>query len=145
MLNNLFWLVPIGSILALGFAYYFFKQMMKADEGTDTMKKIALHVRTGAMAYLRQQYKVVTIVFLILTAIFAILAYGFKIQNPWVPFAFITGGFFSGLSGFFGMKTATYASAQGCQCCPEVVESRTYPGFQIRRRNGTCCCRFGTA
>ena len=68
MLNNLFWLVPIGSILALGFAYYFFKQMMKADEGTDTMKKIALHVRTGAMAYLRQQYKVVTIVFLILTA-----------------------------------------------------------------------------
>jgi K(+)-stimulated pyrophosphate-energized sodium pump len=112
MLNNLFWLVPIGSILALGFAYYFFKQMMKADEGTDTMKKIALHVRTGAMAYLRQQYKVVSIVFVILTAIFAILAYGFKIQNPWVPFAFITGGFFSGLSGFFGMKTATYASAR---------------------------------
>ncbi len=112
MLNNLFWLVPIGSILALGFAYYFFKQMMKADEGTDTMKKIALHVRTGAMAYLRQQYKVVTIVFVILTAIFAILAYGFKIQNPWVPFAFITGGFFSGLSGYFGMKTATYASAR---------------------------------
>ena len=112
MLNNLFWLVPMGSILALGFAYYFFKQMMKADEGTDTMKKIALHVRTGAMAYLRQQYKVVTIVFLILTAIFAVLAYGFKIQNPWVPFAFITGGFFSGLSGFFGMKTATYASAR---------------------------------
>ena len=111
MLNNLFWLVPIGSALALGFAYYFFKQMMKADEGTDMMKKIALHVRTGAMAYLRQQYKVVTIVFLILTAIFAILAYVLKIQNPWVPFAFITGGFFSGLSGFFGMKTATYASA----------------------------------
>ncbi len=112
MLNNLFWLVPIGSLLALGFAYYFFKQMMKADEGTDTMKKIALHVRTGAMAYLRQQYKIVGIVFVILTAVFAILAYGFKIQNPWVPFAFITGGFFSGLSGFFGMKTATYASAR---------------------------------
>ena len=112
MLNNLFWLVPIGSALALGFAYFFFKQMMKADEGTDTMKKIALHVRTGAMAYLRQQYKVVTIVFLILTAIFAILAYVLKIQNPWVPFAFLTGGFFSGLSGFFGMKTATYASAR---------------------------------
>jgi K(+)-stimulated pyrophosphate-energized sodium pump len=112
MLNNLFWLVPIGSALALGFAYFFFRQMMKADEGTDTMKKIALHVRTGAMAYLRQQYKVVTIVFLILTAIFAILAYVLKIQNPWVPFAFLTGGFFSGLSGFFGMKTATYASAR---------------------------------
>jgi K(+)-stimulated pyrophosphate-energized sodium pump len=112
MLNNIFWLIPIGSSLALGFAYYFFKQMMKADEGTETMKRIALHVRTGAMAYLRQQYKVVLIVFLILTGIFAILAYVLKIQNPWVPFAFLTGGFFSGLSGFFGMKTATYASAR---------------------------------
>jgi K(+)-stimulated pyrophosphate-energized sodium pump len=112
MLNNIFWLVPIGSVLALGFAFYFFKQMMKADEGTETMKKIALHVRTGAMAYLKQQYKVVSVVFLILTLVFATLAYVLKIQNPWVPFAFLTGGFFSGLSGFFGMKTATYASAR---------------------------------
>src|SRR5512145_2128760 len=102
MIPNVFWLVPAGSALALVFAWYFFKEMMKADEGTDMMKKIALHVRTGAMAYLRQQYKVVGIVFVILTLIFVLLAYVLKIQNPWVPFAFITGGFFSGLSGFFG-------------------------------------------
>ena len=96
MENNIFFLVPIASIVALGFAYYFFKQMLKESEGTETMKKIALYVRKGAMAYLKQQYKVVTIVFVILTAIFAIMAYGLEIQNPWVPFAFITGGFFSG-------------------------------------------------
>ena len=70
MLNNLFWLVPICSIMALGFAFYFFRNMMGADEGTDTMKKIAQHVRQGAMAYIRQQYKIVIIVFAILTAIF---------------------------------------------------------------------------
>jgi K(+)-stimulated pyrophosphate-energized sodium pump len=108
----MFWLIPIASVLALGFAYYFFKQMMKESEGTDTMKKIALYVRQGAMAYLKQQYKVVLIVFLILTLLFAVMAYLLEIQNPWVPFAFITGGFFSGLAGYFGMKTATYASAR---------------------------------
>jgi K(+)-stimulated pyrophosphate-energized sodium pump len=132
MLNNLFWLVPIGSALALVFAYYFFRQMMKADEGTETMKKIALHVRTGAMAYLRQQYKVVLIVFLILTGIFAILAYVLKIQNPWVPFAFLTGGFFSGLSGFFGMKTATFASARAANAAQKSLNH----GLIIAFRSG---------
>jgi K(+)-stimulated pyrophosphate-energized sodium pump len=132
MKNDLFWLVPFGSLLALGFAYYFFKEMMKASEGTDTMKKIALHVRTGAMAYLRQQYRVVTIVFIILTAIFAILAYVFKIQNPWVPFAFITGGFFSGLSGFFGMKTATYASARAAHAAEHSLNA----GLRVAFRSG---------
>ena len=111
-MNPIFWLVPFSSVLALSFAYYFFKQMMKESEGTDTMKKIAMHVRVGAMAYLRQQYRVVGIVFVVLTVIFAIMAYGFDLQNVWVPFAFLTGGFFSGLAGFFGMKTATYASAR---------------------------------
>jgi K(+)-stimulated pyrophosphate-energized sodium pump len=84
--NNLFWLVPFGSILALGFAYFFFKQMMKRSEGNETMKKIAVYVREGAMAYLKQQYKVVIIFFVIMTILFAILAYGFNYQNPWVPF-----------------------------------------------------------
>ncbi|HAZ01443.1 MAG TPA: sodium-translocating pyrophosphatase [Marinilabiliales bacterium] len=111
-MNGLFWLVPVASITGLAFAFLFFKQMMKEDEGTDLMKKIAQHVRTGAMAYLRQQYKVVTIVFIILSLLFVYLAYGLHTQNPWVPFAFLTGGFFSGLAGFFGMKTATYASAR---------------------------------
>lgn len=108
----LFFLVPLASLAALGFAYYFFRQMMKESEGTDMMKEIAEHVRKGAMAYLKQQYKVVTIVFIVLSLFFAVLAYGFGIQNPWVPFAFLTGGFFSGLAGFIGMKSATYASAR---------------------------------
>ena len=132
MIPTVFWLVPCGSALALFFAWYFFKEMMKADEGTDTMKKIALHVRTGAMAYLKQQYKVVTIVFVILTLIFAFLAYGLKIQNPWVPFAFITGGFFSGLSGFFGMKTATYASARAANAAQKSLND----GLKVAFRSG---------
>ena len=112
MINNLFWLAPAGSVLALIFAFYFYKKLLKEDEGTDKMKKIAAHVRAGAMAYLKQQYKVVSIVFIVMASIFAVMAYVLKIQNPWVPFAFLTGGFFSGLAGFFGMKTATYASAR---------------------------------
>ena len=107
-----FWLVPVASLVALGMAWHFFRQMMKEDEGTPRMREIAGHVRRGAMAYLKQQYKVVTIVFVILAAIFAFMAYGLGVQNPWVPFAFLTGGLFSGLAGFFGMKTATYASAR---------------------------------
>src|SRR5574344_2724046 len=111
-LSNLFYFVPLASLLALGVAWFFFKRMMKESEGTDVMKEIALHVRKGAMAYLKQQYKVVFIVFMVICAFFALLAYGFHIQNSWVPFAFLTGGFFSGLAGFIGMKTATYASAR---------------------------------
>ena len=114
-MNNIplvFWLIPIASVVALGMAWFFFRAMMKEDEGTDRMKEIAEHVRKGAMAYLKQQYKVVAIVFVVLALIFAFMAYVLKAQNPWVPFAFLTGGLFSGLAGFFGMKTATYASAR---------------------------------
>ena len=114
-MNNIplvFWLIPIASVVALGMAWFFFRSMMKEDEGTDRMKEIAAHVRKGAMAYLKQQYKVVTIVFVVLAIVFAFMAYVLKVQNPWVPFAFLTGGLFSGLTGFFGMKTATYASAR---------------------------------
>lgn len=107
-----FWLIPIASVVALGMAWFFFRTMMKEDEGTDRMKEIAEHVRKGAMAYLKQQYKVVTAVFVVLAIVFAFMAYVLKAQNPWVPFAFLTGGLFSGLAGFFGMKTATYASAR---------------------------------
>ena len=114
-MNNIplvFWLIPIASVVALGMAWIFFRSMMKEDEGTESMKEIAAHVRKGAMAYLKQQYKVVTIVFVVLAIVFAFMAYVLKVQNPWVPFAFLTGGLFSGLAGFFGMKTATYASAR---------------------------------
>ena len=108
----LFWLVPAASVLALCFAWYFHRQMMKESEGTPQMVKIAAAVRKGAMSYLRQQYKIVGWVFLGLVILFSIMAYGFGVQNSWVPIAFLTGGFFSGLSGFLGMKTATYASAR---------------------------------
>lgn len=114
-MNNIpsvFWLIPIASVVALGMAWFFFRSMMKEDEGTDRMKEIAEHVRKGAMAYLKQQYKVVTMVFVVLAIVFSFMAYVLKVQNPWVPFAFLTGGLFSGLAGFFGMKTAIYASAR---------------------------------
>jgi len=131
-MNPIFWLVPFSSLLALSFAYYFFKQMMKESEGTDTMKRIAMHVRVGAMAYLRQQYRVVGIVFAVLTVIFAIMAYGFDLQNVWVPFAFLTGGFFSGLAGFFGMKTATYASARTANAAQNSLNH----GLRVAFRSG---------
>ncbi|MDR2814020.1 MAG: sodium-translocating pyrophosphatase [Prevotellaceae bacterium] len=131
-MNCLFWIVPAAALLALGFAYYFFRQMMKEDEGTDLMKEIALHVRKGAMAYLRQQYKVVSIVFVVLAAFFALLAYGFGVQNGWVPFAFLTGGFFSGLAGFIGMKTATYASARTANAARTSLNA----GLRVAFRSG---------
>ncbi len=112
MEQHLFWIVPVSSALALVLALYFYRQMMRESEGTPIMEKIASYVRRGAMSYLKQQYKVVGIVFLALVVLFAVMAYGFNLQNHWVPVAFLTGGFFSGLSGFLGMKTATYASAR---------------------------------
>jgi K(+)-stimulated pyrophosphate-energized sodium pump len=128
---TLFWVVPVAAIIALGFAFLFFKQMMKQNEGTDTMRRIALHVRKGAMAYLKQQYKVVTVVFIILAIVFAAMAY-FGLQNNWVPFAFLTGGFFSGLAGFFGMKTATYASARTANAAKNSLNS----GLKVAFRSG---------
>ena len=131
-MNTLFYLVPAASVLALAFAYIFFRQMMKEDEGTPTMKEIALYVRQGAMAYLKQQYKIVIIVFIVLAAVFAVLAYGFHIQNPWVPFAFLTGGFFSGLAGFVGMRTATYASGRTANAARRSLNH----GLKIAFRSG---------
>ena len=127
-----FWLVPIASVVALAMAGYFFRQMRKEDEGTPRMIEIAEFVRKGAMAYLRQQYKVVTIVFIVLAVVFAFMAYVMKVQNPWVPFAFLTGGFFSGLAGFFGMKTATYASARTANAARKSLNS----GLKVAFRSG---------
>ena len=127
-----FWLIPIASVCALFMAWFFFRSMMKADEGTPRMIEIAGYIRHGAMAYLKQQYKVVLIVFVILAIIFAIMAYGFNAQNPWVPFAFLTGGFFSGLAGFFGMKTATYASARTANAAQHSLDH----GLKIAFRSG---------
>ena len=128
----LFWLVPIASVVALAMAWFFFKSMMKADEGTPRMREIAEHVRKGAMAYLKQQYLVVLKVFLVLVVLFAFMAYVLKIQNPWVPFAFLTGGLFSGLAGFFGMKTAPYASARTANAARKSLDG----GLRIAFRSG---------
>lgn len=130
--NWIFYLVPFSAIVALCFAYYFFKQMIAQSEGSVKMQEIAAHVRKGAMAYLKQQYKVVCIVFLVLLIFFVILAYGFGVQNKWVPFAFLTGGFFSGLAGFIGMKTATYASARTAHAAQNSLNS----GLKVAFRSG---------
>ena len=132
MLNDLFWIVPVCAITALLFARIFFKGMMKESEGTDTMKRIAGHVRKGAMAYLRQQYRVVALVFLVLCVLFAWMAYGPGLQNPWVWFAFLTGGFFSGLAGYIGMKTATYASARTANAARRSLND----GLKVAFRSG---------
>ncbi len=127
-----FWLVPVASVVALAMAWTFFRSMMGADEGTPRMREIAGHVRHGAMAYLKQQYKVVCIVFVVLALLFAFMAYVLQWQNPWVPFAFLTGGFFSGLAGFFGMKTATYASARTANAARHSMDA----GLKIAFRSG---------
>jgi len=132
METPLFWIVPGAAVLALALAWYFYREMKKEDEGTPTMRKIALHVRQGAMSYLRQQYKVVGIVFACLVVVFAIMAFGFDLQNHWVPVAFLTGGFFSGLAGFIGMKTATYASARTAHAASRSLNR----GLRIAFRSG---------
>ncbi|MCF6333568.1 MAG: sodium-translocating pyrophosphatase [Draconibacterium sp.] len=130
-MSNIFILVPFASILALVFAWFFFKSMMKNSEGTDRMKEIAQYVREGAMAYLKRQYKVVGIVFGILFILLTIMAY-FGVQNPFVPVAFLTGGFFSGLCGFLGMKTATFASARTAHGASKSLNK----GLQVAFRSG---------
>ena len=129
---SIFWLVPAASLVALAVAWIFYSRMKREDEGTERMREIAAHVRKGAMAYLRQQYKVVLVVFLVLALFFAYLAYGAGVQNPWVPFAFLTGGFFSGLAGFFGMKTATYASARTANAARQSLDR----GLKVAFRSG---------
>jgi len=130
-MSSIFIIVPIASLLALVFAWIFFKSMMKNSEGTDRMKEIAQYVRDGAMAYLKRQYRVVTLVFVVLFILLAIMAF-FKVQNPFVPIAFLTGGFFSGLCGFLGMKTATFASARTAHGASQSLNK----GLQVAFRSG---------
>lgn len=131
-MSFLFYFVPVASLVALFFAWFFYHQMKKEDEGTPTMKEIAQYVREGAMAYLKQQYKVVGIVFVVLAMLFSILAFGFGVQNKWVPFAFLTGGFFSALAGYVGMRTATYASARTANAVSKSLNS----GLKLAFRSG---------
>lgn len=107
-----FWIAPVAAVLAIVFAWTFYREMIRQDEGTDLMREIGGHVRHGAMAYLRQQYKIMLIVFVVFTAIFAALAYGLEVQNKWLPVTFVFGGLFSALAGYFGMLTATRAATR---------------------------------
>ena len=131
MISSIFWIVPVSALIALLFAWIFYRNMKAQEEGTERMKEIALYVREGAMAYLRRQYTVVIKVFLILIVLLFILAY-FGIQNPFVPVAFLTGGFFSGLCGYLGMKTATFASNRTAWAASKSLNK----GLQVALRSG---------
>jgi K(+)-stimulated pyrophosphate-energized sodium pump len=131
MINAIFWIVPVAALFALLFAWIFYKSMKAQEEGTDRMKEIAEYVREGAMAYLKRQYTVVLKVFGILVVLLLILAY-FGIQNPFVPIAFLTGGFFSGLCGYLGMKTATFASNRTAWAASKSLNK----GLQVALRSG---------
>ena len=122
----------VGSLAALGFAYKFFKSMMAADEGNERMVEIAGFVRQGANAYLKQQYMVVALFFLLIVIVLGIFAFVLEVQSKWVPFAFLTGGFFSGLAGWFGMKTATWASSRTCAGAQKSLNQ----GLQVAFRSG---------
>lgn len=130
MNESLFWIAPAASIVALGFAWMFFRQMMKCDEGTDRMMMIGKHVREGAMAYLKQQYRVMLIVFAAVAALFAVLAYGFHLLNVWLPITFICGGFFSALAGYFGMRTATQAATRTAAAARESLGASLKVAFR---------------
>ena len=130
-MNPIFWIVPVAALFALLFAWIFYKSMKAQEEGTERMKEIAAYVREGAMAYLRRQYTVVLKVFGILVVLLTILAY-FGIQNPFVPIAFLTGGFFSGLCGYLGMKTATFASNRTAWAASKSLNK----GLQVALRSG---------
>jgi len=130
MTNTIFWLAPLGAACALIFALFFYHQMKKESEGTEHMARIASYVRKGAMAYLKQQYKVVGFVFICLVILLAFMAFVLKVQNKWVPVAFLTGGFFSALSGYFGMKTATYAAARTTNAAKNSLNSALRIAFR---------------
>jgi K(+)-stimulated pyrophosphate-energized sodium pump len=132
MNSGIFWIAPLASIVALFAAGWFFRQMMREKEGTKEMAAIARSVREGAMAYLKQQYVVMTAVFGLLFVVFLVMSFGFQLQSTWLPFGFLLAGFFSALAGFFGMKTATYASARTANAARESLSQ----GLKISFRSG---------
>ena len=128
----IFWIVPAAAVIALAVAWAFYRSMKREDEGTERMRHIAAAVRKSAMSYLKQQYKIVGYVFLVLVLLFSFMAYVLEVQNHWVPIAFLTGGFFSGLSGYMGMKTATLASARTANAARTSLNK----GLKIAFRSG---------
>jgi K(+)-stimulated pyrophosphate-energized sodium pump len=136
------WIAPIASLFALVFAMYFYNAMMSANPGSARMQEIAGFVREGAMAYLFRQYKIVSLVFVVLFIILTILAY-MGAQNPFVPIAFLTGGFFSGLCGYLGMKTATNASSRTAQGASEGLNRGLTVAFRSGAVMGLVVVGFG--
>lgn len=127
------WLIAfVGAFAALLQAKWFYDAMIQSDEGQDRMIEIAGYVREGANAYLQQQYKVVAAFFLVIAALLAFAAFGLKVQSQFVPFAFLSGGLFSGLAGWFGMKTATAASNRTAAA----AEKSLNQGLQVAFRSG---------
>jgi K(+)-stimulated pyrophosphate-energized sodium pump len=138
----LWWVAPISSVLGLIVAFIFYKMMMSSQKGNEKMETIASYVREGAYAYLFRQYKVVALVFLALFGIFVWMAYK-GIQNPFVPVAFVTAGFFSALSGFFGMKTATQASSRTAQGAIHSLNRALQVAFRSGAVMGLVVVSFG--
>jgi K(+)-stimulated pyrophosphate-energized sodium pump len=132
MPDPIFWFVPAASLAGLVMAYVFYIQMRASSPGSEKMQTIASHVSKGAMAYLRQQYRVMILVFLAVAALFAVLAWGFGLQDKWMPFLLLCGGFFSALAGFFGMKTATAASSRTAQAASQSLGE----GLKVAFRSG---------
>ncbi len=132
MVPIIFWFIPSAGILALLFARILFVQMKRKDPGNERMQEIAGFVQKGAMAYLRQQYKLVAIVFVVTSIFFAISAYSFNLMSRYTPFAFLTGGVFSLLCGFIGMVAATHASSRVARAAQDSLNS----GLQIALKGG---------
>jgi K(+)-stimulated pyrophosphate-energized sodium pump len=126
----LFVIAPVSAVIALLFAFGFYKKMMTLSEGTEKMVEIADAVRQGARAYIKQQYKIVAIFFVIAALFLAFLSFILGVQSPWTPFAFLTGGFFSGLCGFIGMITATFASARTTNQARESLDKALKVAFR---------------
>ncbi|NQU11955.1 sodium/proton-translocating pyrophosphatase, partial [bacterium] len=126
------WVAPAGAVVALLAAFYFYRWMKKQPEGDEAQIRIAAHVRAGAQAYLNQQYKVVALVFAVVFVLLLLLSFVFKTQSPFAPFAFLTGGLISGLTGFLGMKTATYANNRTATAAKKSLND----GLKVAFRSG---------
>ena len=132
MIPSYFWIVPLSAIFVLYIASRFYAQMKLEPAGTERMQEIASHVHKGALAYLKQQYKVVTFVFIVIAVLLYFLAFKYHLQNHWVPFAFISAGFFSGLAGYVGMQTATRASSRSAFAASQSLDK----GLKVAFRSG---------
>lgn len=139
----IWWVAPIGSLFALFFAWFFYSQVKKANPGDANMIEIAGHVREGAMAYLKRQYKVVTVFFIVVSALLFLMGWVWHVQHQIVFVAFLTGGFFSGLCGYLGMRTATLASNRTAQGAKESLNRGLQVAFRAGAVMGLVVVGFG--